>query len=65
MAGPRGVFVTEQAWDELARLSFDAVIQRQRLREQRREAARKSPAAVKDKRRKQASATFTHSKPTH
>jgi hypothetical protein len=55
--------MSPEAWDELARVSFDAVIQRQRMREQRREAARKSPAAVKDKRRKQASATFTHTKP--
>jgi hypothetical protein len=52
--------MSPESWDELARVSFDAVIQRQRMREQRREAARKSPAAVKDKRRKQASATFTH-----
>jgi hypothetical protein len=57
--------MSPEAWDELARVSFDAVIQRQRMREQRREAARKAPAAVKEKRRKQASATFTHTKPTH
>jgi len=56
--------VNDESWDELASLSFDAVIQRQRLREQRREAARKSPAAVQEKRRKHTRATFTHTKPT-
>jgi hypothetical protein len=54
--------MSPEAWDELARLSFDAVIQRQRLREQRREAARKSPAAMQEKRQKHTRATFTHTK---